>query len=250
MSLERLDKFLSNQNICSRKEAGLLVKKGAVAINGKIAQRPDVKLDPQVDAVEVKGKLVQYREFLYLMMHKPAGVLSATEDGRGETVVDLVPAEWKRRKLAPAGRLDKDTTGLLILTDDGEFAHRMLSPKSHVYKVYEAELDGDVTAEDIRAFSEGIVTQTASFLPAQLWMPDGGNPRRARVKIREGKFHQVKRMFAFCGKQVLALKRLSIGGLSLDPLLEPGCCRMLNPTEIDSIFSGNVHENGMVNFDA
>lgn len=242
VSLERLDKFLTNQNICSRKEAGALARKGAVTVNGKTVAKADVKIDPQMDVVQVCGNPVVYNRFLYLMMNKPEGVLSATEDNKGKTVLDLVPEQWRRRGLAPAGRLDKNTTGLLILTDDGEFTHRMLAPKSHVYKVYEAGLDGDVTAEDIRAFEAGITTKTAEFLPASLWLPDPENPRKAMVRIREGKFHQVKRMFAFCGKQVVSLKRIRIGDLLLDDELAPGCCRMLNQDEIRRIFSGNMYE--------
>lgn len=247
MALERLDKFLSNQNICSRKEAAGLVKKGAVTIGGVPAARADIKIDPQLDRVCVQGREILYSRHLYLMMNKPEGVLCATEDTRAPTVLDLVPPEWRRRGLAPAGRLDKNTTGLLVLTDDGEFTHRMLAPKSHVYKVYEARLDGAVTEEDISSFAAGIETATAKFLPAQLWLPEEGDPHRALVRIREGKFHQVKRMFAYCGKQVLSLRRISIGGLELDPGLAGGSCRELDPTEIDKIFLGNLYEKKIGN---
>lgn len=144
---ERLDKFLTSQNVCSRKEAGKLVRAGLVQINGVQAQSPAQKLEPGRDRVTAEGQEILYRQYLYIMMHKPAGVLSATEDRQTPTVLDLLPPALSRRGLFPAGRLDKDTTGLLIITDDGDFAHRMLSPKSHVYKLYRALLERPVSPE-------------------------------------------------------------------------------------------------------
>ena len=242
MAQERLDKFLTGQNICSRKEAGVLARKGEIKVDGTVVKSADIKIDPEKTLVEVSGRKISYSKYLYIMLNKPEGVVSAREDGRCPTVTDILPDEYKRREIAPAGRLDKNTTGLLIITDDGDFTHRMLSPKSEIYKEYEAELDGDITKEDIETFASGIKTKTAEFLPAEMWLPDEKNTRKARVRICEGKFHQVKRMFAFCGKEVVKLRRLSIGSLHLDENLAPGECRLLTEDEKNKIFIGNVHK--------
>lgn len=234
---ERLDKFLTSQNICTRKEASKLVRAGLVSINGEKAATPAQKLDPLQDRVTVEGKPVQYRQYMYIMMNKPAGVLSATEDGRAPTVLDLLPPELNRRGLFPAGRLDKDTTGLLLITDDGALAHRMLSPKSHVYKLYRAELEAPIGPEDIAAFKAGVHQGGDAFSPARLYTLPGEGPNTAYVEIREGKFHQVKRMFQAVGNRVLFLHRLKIGGLRLDPALPAGACRLLEAEEAAMIFA-------------
>ena len=239
--LIRLDKFLANNKIGSRKEVSTLVKKGAVAINGALAKRADEKISPESDIITVNGKKIEYSKFLYIMMNKPKGVLSATEDGKGKTVLDIVPEEWKRKGLFPAGRLDKNTTGLLIITDDGETAHKMLSPKSHVYKIYEAILDSPVDESHIEIFKSGIKTEISQFLPAEMWWENSEDKCRVKVRIREGKFHQVKRMFAYCEKTVLELKRLSIGALELDSALPEGECRLMTEQELQMVFFGKVH---------
>lgn len=233
--MERLDKFLASQNFGSRKEVAALVRQGAVTVNGEVAHDSAQKLDPERDEVTVLGKKVGYQKHLYIMMNKPAGVLSATEDSRQETVLDLLPPELSRRGLFPAGRLDKDTTGLLILTDDGDFAHRMLTPKSHVYKLYQAEVERPITQADVEAFEAGVRAGAQQFSPARLW----GEGTTAFVEIREGKFHQVKRMFFATGNRVLTLKRLKIGGLALDETLPLGGARLLTAAEIAQIFSSN-----------
>lgn len=233
--LERLDKFLSSQNVCSRKEAAKLVRAGAVLVNGISAAKADQKLDPERDQVLVEGEAVCYRKYIYIMMNKPAGVLSATEDKRAHTVLDLLPPGLYRRGLFPAGRLDKDTTGLLLITDDGDFAHRMLAPKSHVYKLYRAKVVRPVSQADIGAFAEGVSWGGIVYAPARLYaLP--GEEGYAYVEIREGKFHQVKRMFQAVGSQVLALERLRIGSLELDSSLAPGACRLLGEQEAALIF--------------
>ena len=231
----RLDKFLANENIGSRKEVGILVRKGAVTVNGQAVKKADVQIDAEKDEVCVNGKPVRYNAFVYLLMNKPAGVLTATRDNRAKTVLDLIPEELKRKDLFPAGRLDKDTTGLLIITDDGDFAHRMLAPKSHVMKRYEAVLDLPVETEDIKRFAEGIDSGEDHFAPALLEI-DEKDPHRAWVEIREGKFHQVKRMFKACGKTVVQLRRLSIGALVLEETLEPGKVRVLETEEVQLVF--------------
>ncbi|MGN0477822.1 MAG: pseudouridine synthase [Hominenteromicrobium sp.] len=231
----RLDKFLANENIGSRKAVGTLVRSGAVTVNGQAVRRADQQIDADRDAVCVNGRPVRYNAHVYIMMNKPAGVLTATRDSRARTVLDLLPPELRRRGLFPAGRLDRDTTGLLIITDDGDFAHRMLAPKSHVMKRYEAVLDLPAVPEDRERFAAGIRSGEDRFAPAVLEI-SSADPHTAWVEIREGKFHQVKRMFRACGKTVTALKRLSIGALALDPALEPGEARVLKPQEALLVF--------------
>lgn len=246
---ERLDKFLASQNLGSRKEVSFLVRSGAVTVNGLAAEDAAQKIEPEADEIAVNGQTICYRKHLYLMMNKPAGVLSATEDRREKTVLDLLPPELKRRGLFPAGRLDKDTTGLLLITDDGDFAHRMLAPKSHIYKQYEAKTLRPVTKEDILAFRSGVSQGGQKFAPARLWTEERPWGEAALVEIREGKFHQVKRMFQAVGNQVLSLKRLKIGGLCLDQTLPAGEARLLEEAEIESIFDGKLHENHLMDLD-
>ena len=188
-----------------------------------------MKVDPQAAVILLDGEPLGYEKFTYVMLHKPAGVLTATEDRRQETVLDLLPPELRRRALSPVGRLDKDTEGLLLLTNDGQLAHRLLSPKSHVDKVYYARVDGALEPGDIAAFAAGMTLGDGlECLPAGLEIL---SPTEALVTLREGKFHQVKRMLAARGKPVLYLKRLSMGRLRLDPALAPGAWRMLTEEE-------------------
>ncbi len=233
---ERLDKILASQNLGTRREVGEAVRIGRVGVNGEVVRRPEFKADPEADAITLDGAAVVVKRRLYLMMNKPAGVLSASRDGKARTVVDLLPREWRRRGIFPAGRLDKDTEGLLILTDDGELAHRMLAPKSHVMKWYEATLAAPLAEGDFAAFSRGVEIGGRACLPAGLQVLKAGANPLALVKIREGKFHQVKRMFAARGNAVLHLKRVRIGGLSLDPVLAPGETRELSGAELSEIF--------------
>lgn len=234
--MERLDKFLSGQNRGSRKEIAQMVRRGLVRVNGIPAESGDQKLDPDVDRVTVDGEEIRYRKHLYLMMNKPAGVLSATEDSRTQTVLDLLPPELSRRGLFPAGRLDKDATGLLLITDDGDFAHRMLAPKNHVYKLYRVKPRRPITEADIAAFEGGVWEGGRHFAPARLRQEEQNGEAFALVEIREGKFHQVKRMFRAVGNEVLELKRLRIGGLWLDETLPPGGVRELTPEEAAAVF--------------
>lgn len=237
MFMERLDKILASQGVGSRKEAGLLIRRGLVEVNGAAVSRPEEKADPERDAITVAGKPLRFQRHLYLMMNKPAGVVSASRDSREKTVVDLVPEDFFRRDLFPAGRLDRDTTGLLILTDDGDFAHRMLSPKKHVYKRYEASLDGPVGTSEIEKFEAGVVLEDGAIcLPAKLTVVSGGSSFKTLVEIREGKYHQVKKMFLAVGRRVLSLKRVRIGGLELDKTLKEGECRELTERELELVF--------------
>ena len=227
--MERLDKIISATGKKSRREVREMVRQGRILVDGKPAPAADMKVDPQTAVILLDGEPLGYEKFTYVMLHKPAGVLTATEDRRQETVLDLLPPELRRRALSPVGRLDKDTEGLLLLTNDGQLAHRLLSPKSHVDKVYYARVDGALEPGDIAAFAAGMTLGDGlECLPAGLEIL---SPTEALVTLREGKFHQVKRMLAARGKPVLYLKRLSMGRLRLDPALAPGAWRMLTEEE-------------------
>lgn len=231
MGMERLDKLLSSTGHWSRKEVKEMVKQGRVSVNGTKANKPEDKCDPAQAEVRVDGKLVDCAPFVYLMLHKPAGLLSATEDKKQKTVIDLLPEHLQRRGLFPVGRLDKDTEGLLVLTDDGALAHELLSPKKHVDKVYYAEVEGVLDQEDVVALRDGMTLGDGlECLPAGLEILEGGS--RCHVTLREGKYHQVKRMLATRGKPVQYLKRLSMGGLKLDEGLEKGEWRPLTAAEL------------------
>ena len=237
----RLDKFLVSQNICSRKEAGKLVREKRVLLNGEPPTKADTKLDPENDIITVDGKTVSYRKYLYIMMNKPKGVLSASTDKNAPTVIDLLPEELLRRGLFPAGRLDKDTTGLLIITDDGDFAHKMLSPKSGVYKLYEAVLDSPLTNSGKTALENGItLADGTSFLPAKISFADN-TAQTVLAEISEGKFHEIKRMFSYVGCNVLELRRLRIGELPLDENLSPGESRLMSENELKNVFSSHYN---------
>lgn len=237
---QRLDKLLASQGTMSRNEVKTLIKKGNVKINGEPCLKNDKKVDGERDKIEVCGKLLNFKRHVYLMMNKPGGVVSACRDQNEKTVLDLVPKQYKRKELFPAGRLDKDTEGLLIITDDGDFAHRMLSPNKKVYKLYRAVLDKAITEETVRAFERGVLLRDGtSCLPAKLSRAPGGE-NSVYVKICEGKFHQVKKMFAACGFSVLFLERRAVGGLSLDVNLHKGDCRELSENELKSIFIGDL----------
>ena len=220
----------------SRREVQKRIRSGAVTVNGAVCRSPEQKINTEQDAVSVSGQAVCADEHIYIMLNKPAGVVSATEDKHDRTVLDILPPELKRPGLFPAGRLDKDTEGLLILTDDGDFAHRLISPKSKVYKRYYAELDFGITEDDVRKFREGIELDNGEkCLSARL---EKAGETSAFAEICEGKFHQIKKMFAACSKKVLYLKRVSIGGLKLDGNLPKGECRELTKTEKDALFIG------------
>ena len=227
--MERLDKVLAGTGRWSRREVKQLVRQGQVRINGVTASSAEEKIDPETADITVGGEAVQVQRFTYVMLHKPAGVLTATEDKRQPTVLELLPAPLRRRGLAPVGRLDKDTEGLLLLTDDGELTHRLLSPRYHVDKRYYARVDGTLDAADEAAFAAGMTLDDGlECLPAGL---ERLAPGACIVTLREGKFHQVKRMLAARGKPVEYLKRLSMGPLRLDGGLAAGEYRLLTEEE-------------------
>lgn len=231
--MERLDKILANTGRWSRKEARTLIRAGRVQVDGHAVRTPEEKHDPAA-CFTVDGAPVSGERLAYLMLHKPAGLLSATEDPRQATVLDLLPEHLRRVGLFPVGRLDKDTEGLLLLTNDGPLAHRLLSPRRHVDKTYFVRVGGPFTEADQAAFAAGLVLEDGLHcLPARLELLECRT--EALVTLQEGKFHQIKRMTAACGKQVIYLKRLSMGPLRLDPALRLGEWRPLTQTEVQAL---------------
>ena len=227
----RLDKYLTEMNKGSRSQIKEAAKKGRIQVNGQTEKKTDRKIDPQTDQVLLDGKPVDYHAYEYYMLNKPQGVVSATEDRIHKTVIDLLGGEI-RRDLFPVGRLDIDTEGLLLLTNDGDLAHRLLSPKKHVDKEYYVRVAGRLSAADSAAFAEGLHLDDGLICqPAELRILTSGEESEARVILREGKFHQIKRMLAYLGKPVLYLERVRMGNLLLDPALERGAYRLLTKEE-------------------
>ncbi|AIS60672.1 pseudouridine synthase [Listeria ivanovii] len=226
----RLDKLLSHTGYGSRREVKPLLKSGSVTVNGTIQKDSKLQVNPEKDQITVHGNPVVYQEFVYFMLHKPQNVVSATEDNLSETVIDLLAQEDTLTNPFPVGRLDKDTEGLLIITNDGTLAHNLLSPKKHIDKTYYAKIEGNVTVADIEAFQTGITLDDGyTCKPAHLEII---TPSEINVTIQEGKFHQVKRMFAATGKTVTYLKRISMGKLKLDEALRLGEYRSLTDEEL------------------
>ena len=234
----RLDRFIASQKAeLSRSDVKELCRKGKVTVNGETVKRPDVQIDEHSDEVQISGETVGYREHIYIMLNKPRGVVCATRDGLSQTVLELIPPELRRRGLFPAGRLDKDTEGFVLITDDGALAHRMLSPKSHVPKTYLVRTAYPVTEELIPAFAEGLTIDGGEVcLPAELTPSD--DPFQCTLTIHEGKYHQVKRMFETCGNKVTFLKRISIGRLALDENLPLGGCLEILHKDVEKLLSG------------
>lgn len=227
----RLDRYLSDATAYSRKEVRVLVRRKAITVNGRTAVSADMKVAEDQDTVCVNGATVRYRKFIYLMLNKPQGYLSATEDDRDPVVVDLLPEEYRHFAPFPVGRLDKDTEGLLLLTNDGQFDHELMSPRKNLFKRYYAELDLPAEPADIEAFAAGMEFKEFTAKPARLEI-DPADPRKVYVEISEGKYHQVKRMCERVGKEVLFLKRVAVGALKLDENLECGKARELTPEEL------------------
>lgn len=230
--MERLDKVLAAQGSWSRKDVAALIRRGGVRVDGIVVKDPSGKIDPDRATVEVGGRAVVLKRHVYIMLNKPTGVVSATRDSRESTVVDLVPPQLQRPGLFPAGRLDKDTVGFVLITDDGELAHNILSPKHHIPKTYLATLDVPVTDEMQAAFAEGIPLKDGRCLPAQLTRLGDCT---AQVIICEGMYHQIKRMFGCCGAKVVTLKRTAMGALPLDPKLGEGQCREITSQELEML---------------
>lgn len=234
--MERLDKVLSNLGIGSRKEVKAVIKKGLVRIDNEIIKDSNKQIDPKSCRIFVNNEEIKYRKYIYLMMNKPDSVISATFDERDSTVIDLLEDKDMVFDPFPVGRLDKDTVGLLLITNDGELNHRLISPKHHVPKVYYAEVNMPLSKKDMDAFKEGIVLDDGyKSLPGELEILESGNESSCRVTIYEGKYHQVKRMFNSLGGEVTYLKRLSFGSLKLDEKLDEGEYRELTAEELKTL---------------
>lgn len=226
----RLDKFLADSQLGTRSEVKQLLKKGLITINGEIVKKPETRIDPASDRVCFNGRVISLEKEVYYMLNKPAGVVSATQDNHERTVLDLFRKEDLRPDLFPAGRLDKDTTGLLLITNDGALSHRLLSPRRHVDKTYFVRVDGTITEQMTEAFEKGLdIGDEKPTLPAVL---EPLSENEARITIREGRFHQIKRMFHAAGCEVIYLRRLTMGSLVLDDNLPEGCYRKLTEEEI------------------
>lgn len=246
----RLDKYLANMGYGTRSQIKKAITEGSVTVNGSIVKRPETKVDTEVDIVCFSGKPAAYRSYEYYMMNKPAGVVCATQDKKERTVLELL-ADNRRKDLFPTGRLDKDTEGLLLITNDGDLAHRLLSPGKHVDKVYFVRVQGRLDTDDIEMFARGLdIGDKNNTLPAELKIITSGETSEAEVTIREGRYHQIKRMFHSVGKNVLYLKRLRMGSLVLDATLGPGEYRRLTEKETEELRQGNAAaKNGSVKGD-
>ncbi len=231
---ERLDKLVASQGLLSRNDVKSMVKRGEISVNGVVVKDSAIKVSYE-DDIKIKDKILSQKEFIYIMLNKPKGVVSASEDKRDKTVVDILPDELKRKNLFPAGRLDKDTTGFSLITDDGDFAHRILSPTKHVDKTYIAEVSEKIDYEKARkAFADGVVLGDGTvLLSADLELLENSEKQVFKVVIKEGKYHQIKRMFASLGTTVVELKRVAIGGLALDSQLDEGEARLITQAELD-----------------
>lgn len=227
--LERIDKIIASQGQYSRKEVKALIAKGRVTLDGRPLTSSSEKADPAAARICIDGKPLEFKRNLYLMLHKPKGYVSATEDREHPTVLELVPPEFRGRELFPAGRLDRDTTGLMIITDDGVLAHNILAPKKHVPKLYHVQLDIPITDEMREGFLEGVRLHDGICRAAELLRT---GTCTAQVTLREGRYHQIKRMFGCYGAEVVELKRLGMGRLYLPEDLEEGACRELTPAEL------------------
>ncbi|WP_261721523.1 pseudouridine synthase [Staphylococcus equorum] len=228
----RIDKFLANMGVGTRTEVKQLLKKGNVTVNDKKEKSPKTQINPDMDTVSVNETQIQYIDKIYLMLNKPKGYLSATEDNNQQTVIDLVE-EFRYLELFPVGRLDKDTEGLLLITNDGQFNHQLMSPTKHVSKTYEVISEKTITKNDIESFKTGIELNEGLAKPAQL--VEGDEKNKSFVTIYEGRYHQVKRMFHAIDNEVLALKRISIGDLKLDSALAPGEYRHLTQQDFKQL---------------
>lgn len=230
--MKRLDKILSDAGVAGRRELKDMIRAGRVCVDGAVVTKADAKFDEAAVSITVDGEAIGLEKFVYYMLHKPADVVTATEDGEHKTVLDLFPPELRRRGLFPVGRLDKDTTGLLIITNDGDYAHRIISPKTHVAKRYLADTDGIPDEADVKAFAEGMILRDGTqCLPAKLEIT---GEEKCFVTLLEGKYHQVKRMLAARGKPVVNLHRCSVGLLELDDTLKPGEFRPMTAIEVEN----------------
>ncbi|SKC75977.1 ribosomal small subunit pseudouridine synthase A [Maledivibacter halophilus] len=238
MNKMRLDKILGNMGYGSRKDLKKIIRQGAVKVDGEIIRKNSIHVNPYESIIEINGEKIEYRKYVYIMMNKPQGVISATYDNIHKTVIDLLDEKYLPFNIFPMGRLDIDTEGLLIITNDGKLAHEILSPKKHITKTYYANIKGFVDEEDIKAFKKGIILDDGyKTLPAELKIIEGGDVSTVELTIYEGKFHQVKRMFKSRNKKVIYLKRIAMGKLKLDGKLDLGEYKELNDEELEVLKS-------------
>jgi len=234
----RIDKLLAHTGFGSRKDVKHLLKKKCVTVDNKVITKSDFHVNPDEQEIAVNGEKVDYQKFIYIMLHKPQGYLSATEDRHERTVIDLVQPEYQHYHLAPVGRLDKDTEGLILLTNDGALNHRLTSPKNEVYKTYFAKIDGTVKEEHVKIFEDGVILDDGyKTKKAFLEIVKSDTLSEIKLSICEGKFHQVKRMFRAIGMEVTYLKRLTIGHLVLDETLQLGEMRLLTDEELKKLYT-------------
>jgi len=242
MNLERLDKLVASHGISSRKDVKKIIHQGRVTVNGLVVKASNSKINTETDVICIDGTEITIKKFVYYMMNKPSGVVCATRDKAEKTVIDIIPSRYKRKDLFPVGRLDKDTEGLLLITNDGSIAHKVTSPNKNVYKTYYAEIDSAINDADIKAFEEGIVFKDGTVCKkAYLCNVKVSDKTAVYVKICEGMFHQVKKMLAVRGKQVLYLKRIAIGNLNLDNKLNKGEIKEISFLDINNMFIGEMH---------
>ena len=230
--MERIDKVIGNQTGYTRKEIKELIKKKKITLNNKVVTKSDLKINPDIDIIKIDNQILEIKKQIYLILNKPQGYISATEDKIAPTVLDLVPEKYKHRNLFPAGRLDKDTTGLMIITDDGIFAHNILSPSKHVTKTYNVTIDMEITKDMINSFKNGFKLIDGECKASVLEKISTNN---GIVTLTEGKYHQIKRMFGCFDAKVTKLQRIKIGNLNLPDDLEIGCCRELTEEELKQI---------------
>lgn len=230
--MERIDKVISTQTGYTRKEVKELIRKKKVIVNGNIINKSDIKIDPKLDKITVDSLNIEIKEYVYLILNKPKGYISATEDRNIPTVLDLVPKAYLHRNLFPVGRLDKDTTGLMIITDDGKFAHNILSPQKHVKKVYSVTIDIPITDDMIIGFEKGVMLSDGVCKGANL---EKTEVNTGIVTLTEGRYHQIKRMFGCFGAKVVELQRIGMGNLKLPSELEVGQCRELAHEELEKV---------------
>lgn len=235
--IQRIDKIIASQGEYSRSEIKKLIRSGAVKIDGRVLTSADEKVDADNCEITVCGKSLNYKQYIYIMLNKPQGVVSATNDTKQKTVIDLVPPQFKRQNLFPAGRLDADTTGFVLITDDGDFAHKLLAPRSHVDKIYHAVLFYPLDEHTVRAFKNGALLKDGTECMSAAVSALSEDGKTVEVILHEGKYHQVKRMFASCSNHVEQLRRVNIGGVELDASLGEGDCRELTDREREQLFA-------------
>ena len=233
MPAERLDKLISSSGKYTRSESSKLIRSGAVCVNGVSVKNPASKADGNADVITINSQRFIYKKHIYIMMNKPEGVISASDSPNDRTVIDLLPDELKRPGLFPAGRLDRDTTGFMLITDDGDFAHRILSPKRHISKTYRVTLREDITEDEAEMIRTGLMLNGEKLLPAKVKKLDGEHVYE--VVLKEGRYHQIKRMFARLSNEVVVLERTAMGNLTLDTALKRGDAREMTAEEITQV---------------